>query len=110
MNEKIENNKPVNITLNIGVSFYEEELKENEWGSSNISFEIYYSTKNGIMSVNEIGAFGDRTLINRFQDKRGRGITLKEMLENVEEISQMTLKEFREKIGYALLEGENNKK
>lgn len=108
MKENIENNKPINITLNIGVSFYEEEPKENQWGSNDISFEIYYNTKNGIMNVNEVGAFGDRTLINRFQDKRGRGITLKEMLENVEQISQMSLKEFREMVGYSLLKkGEN---
>ena len=44
------------------------------------------------------GAFGDSTLVARFQDKRGRGITLKEMLENIEEISNMTYKEFKEKI------------
>lgn len=108
MKENIENNKPVNITLNIGVSFYEEESKENQWGSNDVSFEIYYNTKNGVMSVNEIGAFGDRTLINRFQDKRGRGITLKEMLENIEEISEMTYKEFRKIVGFSLFrEGEN---
>lgn len=108
MKKNIENNKPVNITLNIGVSFYEEEPKENQWGSNDVSFEIYYNTKNGIMDVSEVGAFGDRTLINRFQDKRERGITLKEMLENVEQISQMSLKEFREIVGYSLLKkGEN---
>lgn len=33
-----------------------------------------------------------------YQDRRGRGITLKEMLENIEEISNMTYKEFKEKI------------
>lgn len=102
MKENIENNKPINITLNIGVSFYEEEPKENQWGSNDVSFEIYYNTKNGIMDVSEVGAFGDRTLINRFQDKRGRGITLKEMLENIEEISGMTYKEFRKLVGFSL--------
>ena len=108
MRENIENNKPISITLDIGVSFYEEEPKENQWGSNDISFEIYYNTKNGIMDVNEVGAFGDRTLINRFQDKRGRGITLKEMLENIEEISQMTYKEFRNLVGFSLFrEGGN---
>ena len=108
MNKEIENNKPVNITLNIGVSFYEEEPKENQWGSNDVSFEIYYSTKNGVMNISEIGAFGDRTLINRFQDKRGRGITLKEMLENIEEISKMTYKEFRKIVGFSLFrEGDN---
>ena len=108
MKKNIENNKPINITLNIGVSFYEEEPKENQWGSNDVSFEIYYNTKNGVMSVNEIGAFGDRTLINRFQDKRERGITLKEMLENIEEISEMTYKEFRKIVGFSLFrEGEN---
>jgi len=109
MKENIENNKPINITLDIGISFYEEESKENQWGSNDISFEIYYNTKNGVMSVNEVGAFGDRTLINRFRDRRGRGITLKEMLENIEEISQMTYKEFREKVAFALLEEEARK-
>lgn len=108
MKENIENNKPINITLNIGIPFYEEEAKKNQWGSNDITFEIYYNTKNGIMNVSKVGAFGDRTLINRFQDRRGRGITLKEMLENIEEISQMTYKEFREKVAYALLEEENN--
>ena len=46
MKENIEDNKPVNITLNIGISFYEEEPEENQWGSNDISFEIYYNTKN----------------------------------------------------------------
>lgn len=46
----------------------------------------------------EIGAFGDSTLIKSFQDRRGRGITITEMLENLQEISQMTYKEFKEKI------------
>lgn len=108
MDEKIENNKPVNITLNIGISFYEEEPKENQWGSNDISFEIYYNTKWGIMEVFEVGAFGDRTLINRFQDRRGRGITLEEMLENIKEISQMNYKEFRDKIVYASSKERNN--
>ena len=108
MKENIENNKPISITLDIGISFYEEEPEENQWGSNNVSFEIYYNTKNGIMDVSEVGAFGDRTLINRFQDKRGRGITLKEMLENIEEISKMTYKEFRKLVGFSLYrEGDN---
>lgn len=50
------------------------------------------------MQVHEIGAFGDSTLVARYQDRRGRGITLQEMLENIEEISNMTYKEFNEKI------------
>ena len=50
------------------------------------------------MRIFEIGAFGDSTLIKQFQDRRGRGITLSEMLENIEEISNMTYKEFKEKI------------
>ena len=50
------------------------------------------------MQVHEIGTFGDSTLVAMYQDRRGRGITLKEMLENIEEISNMTYKEFKEKI------------
>lgn len=95
--EKI-NNKPVNNILKYEIVFYEEPPKENTFGSNDISYEIYYDTKSGIMQVIEIGAFGDGTLVARYQDKRGRGITLKEMLENIEEISNMTYQEFKQKI------------
>ena len=50
------------------------------------------------MQVFEVGSFGDRTLVARYQDIRGIGITLKEMLENIEEKANMTYKEFKEKI------------
>ena len=94
----IDNNKPANNILKYNVVFYEEEAKPNTWGSNNIIYEIWYDTKDGIMQVHEIGAFGDSTLVAMYQDRRGRGITLKEMLENIEEISNMTYKEFKEKI------------
>lgn len=94
----IDSNKPANNILKYTVVFYEEELKPNTWGSNNVAYEIFYDTKNGIMQVHEIGAFGDSTLVAMYQDRRGRGITLKEMLENIEEISNMTYKEFQERI------------
>ena len=65
-------------------------------GSNSVIYEIYYSE--GIMSIIEIGAFGDGTLVKRFNDRRNRGITLDEMLENIKELSQMTYKEFKEKV------------
>ena len=108
MKEHADNNKPINITMKIEITFYEEETGENEWGSNDICYEMYYNTKDGILNLHEVGAFGDRTLIKRFQDRRGRGITLKEMLENVEEISQMTYREFKEAVGLALLKGADN--
>lgn len=92
------NNKPVNNIINYTVVFYEEEPEPNTFGSNDIIYEIFYSTKTGIMQVDEVGAFGDRTLVGRYQDRRGRGITLDEMLENIKEISEMTYKEFKEKI------------
>ena len=92
------NNKPVNNIINYTVIFYEEEPKPNTFGSNDIMYEIFYSTKTGIMQIDEIGAFGDRTLVARYKDKRDRGITLDEMLENIKEISEMTYKEFKEKI------------
>lgn len=95
---EIDNNKPVNNILRYSVIFYEEPPKENTFGSNNISYEIYYDTKTGIMKVVEIGAFGDGTLVGVYNDKRGRGITLDEMLENIQEIANMTYKEFKEKI------------
>lgn len=95
---EIDNNKPVNNILRYNVIFYEEPPKENTFGSNNISYEIYYDTKTGIMKVVEIGAFGDGTLVGVYNDKRGRGITLDEMLENIQEIANMTYKEFKEKI------------
>lgn len=50
------------------------------------------------MNVTEIGAFGDRTLIKQLQDRRGKVITVNEMLENIQGIKKMTYKEFKEKI------------
>lgn len=94
----IDNNKPVNNILRYTVVFYEEPLQKDIWGSNNVMYEIYYTSKDGIMQIHEIGAFGDSTLVAMYQDRRGRGITLKEMLENIEEISNMTYKEFQEKI------------
>lgn len=94
----IDNNKPVNNILKYTIIFYEEETKPNTWGSNNVEYELYYNSKDGIMQVNEIGAFGDSTLVAMYRDRRNRGITLKEMLENIEEISNMTYKEFKEKI------------
>lgn len=94
----IENNKPTNNILKYTIVFYEEETKPNTWGSNNVVYEIWYNTKDEIMQVHEIGAFGDGTLIASYRDRRGRGITLKEMLENIEEISNMTYKDFKEKI------------
>lgn len=94
----IDSNKPANNILKYTVVFYEEEPKPNTWGSNNVAYEIFYGTKEGIMQVFETGAFGDATLVARYQDRRGRGITLKEMLENIEEISNMTYKEFQERI------------
>lgn len=95
----IDDYKPVNNVIRYTVVFYEEPSKKDTWGSNDVMYEIYYNSKDGIMQVDEIGAFGDSTLVAMYQDRRGRGITLKEMLENIEEISNMTYKEFKEKIG-----------
>lgn len=94
----IDNNKPVSISINTTITFYEEAPKRDAWGSNNVIYELYYNTEDGILNVTEIGAFGDKTLIKRFQDKRGRGITVDEMLENIQGIKDMTYKEFKEKI------------
>lgn len=94
----IDNNKTVNNILRYTVVFYEEPPQKDTWGSNNVMYEIYYTSKDGIMQIHEIGAFGDSTLVAMYKDRRGRGITLKEMLENIEEISNMTYKEFKEKI------------
>lgn len=94
----INNNKPVSISINTTITFYEEAPKRNTFGSNEVGYELYYNTKNGILQVLELGSFGDRTLVKRFQDRRGRGITVDEMLENIQEIKEMTYKEFKEKI------------
>lgn len=94
----IDNNKPQEIILKQTIIFYEEEPEPNTWGNNNIVYEIYYSSKNGIMQVEKVDSFGDRTLVARYQDRRNRGITIKEIIENIEEISNMTYKEFKEKI------------
>lgn len=94
----INNNKPVEVVIDTKIIFYKDKPKPNTWGSSIVAYELFYDTKTGILNVAEIGAFGDSTLVKRLQDRRGRGITLQEMLENIQEISQMTYKEFKEKI------------
>lgn len=94
----IDNNKIVRKTLISTITFYEEKPTPFTWGSNDIAYEIYYDSITGAMAISEIGAFGDRTLIRRFQDRRGRGITEDEMLENIKEIFNMTYKEFKEKI------------
>lgn len=91
------NNNKADITISAKLCFYSEKPHPNIWGSNNIAYEVYYDTKTGIMQVFEFGAFGDATLVGRFNDRRGRGITLPEMLENIQEISNMTLEEFRAK-------------
>lgn len=91
----IENNKPVNNIIRYIVVFYEEPPKEGTWRSNDIVYELSYDTKNGIVQIFEQGAFGDSTLVGQFWDKRGRGITLDEMLENIKEISEMSYKDFK---------------
>lgn len=91
-------NKAVCKRLILSLTFYEDVPNINSFGTNTIAYEIIYRYDKGIMSILEIGAFGDRTLIKRFQDKRGRGITEDEMLENIKEISNMTYEEFKEKI------------
>lgn len=94
----IDNNKPVNIIIETTIVFYKEPPKRDTWGSNNVIYELYYNTEDGILNVTEIGAFGDGTLVKRLQDRQGRGITVNEMLENIQEIKNMTYKEFKEKI------------
>ena len=94
----IDNNKPQEIILQQTVVFYEEEPEPNTWGSNSIAYELYYCSRDGLLQIFEIGAFGDRTLVARYQDRRNRGITIKEMIENIEQISNMTYKDFKEKI------------
>ena len=91
----IENNKPVNNIIRYTVVFYEEPPKEGTWGSNDIVYELSYDTKKGIVQVLEQGAFGDCKLVRQFWDRRGRGITLDEMLENIKEISEMSYKDFK---------------
>lgn len=94
----IENNKPVNNIIRYTIVFYEEEPKPNAWGSNDIVYKLVYDTKKGIAQVFEQGAFGDCTLVGQFWDRRGRGITLDEMLENIKEISEMSYEDFKKKI------------
>ena len=95
------NNKPVEVAINTKIIFYKDKSNPNTGGNLTLAYEAYelfFDTKTGILNVAEIGAFGDRTLVKRFQDRRGRGITLQEMLENIQEIAEMPYKEFKEKI------------
>ena len=98
MKQCIDNNKPVKKYIKLYLCFYKEELKPDTWGSADVAYEIYYWYDEGIMTVEKIDSFGDRTLVKQFRDKRNRGITEDEMLENIKELSNMTYKEFKEKV------------
>lgn len=102
------NEKVKNIVISCEVIFYKEPPEPNTFGNNDIAYQIYYHTDTGIMRVFEIGAFGDATLVRSFKDRRDRGITLKEMLENIEEISKMNYKEFKEKILFCEKEVDKN--
>ena len=93
-----EDNKAEEIHLELTLVFKKDEPKPNTWGSDGIVYKINYYYENGIMEVWSRGAFGDWTLEKRFHDRRNRGITEDEMLENIKQISNMTYKEFKEKI------------
>lgn len=102
MNYKdIENNKPkikirqTEKLIIVYLTFYEDEQNENTWGTSSIRYEIVYIYETGTMQIWEIGAFGDATLVSQYRDRRGRGITESEMLENIEEFKNMTFKNFK---------------
>lgn len=94
----IDKNKVCNNIIRYAIVFYEEPPKRDTWGSNNVVYELDYDSKDGIIRVWEQGAFGDSTLIAQFRDRRNRGITLDEMLENIKEISKMTYREFKENI------------
>ena len=94
----IENNNPVNNIIRYTVVFYEEPPKGGTWGSNDIVYELYYHSKDGIMQVWKQDAFGDSSLVASYNDRRGRGITLDEMLENIKEISEMSYKDFKKVI------------
>ena len=95
--KKINNDAQINLrTLTLSLSFFlKDELFENQ----NLKYEVLYLYSKGIVEIWEIDTFSnEKTLVRRFRDRRGRGITQTEMLENIEEISQMNYKEFKEKL------------
>ena len=88
----LSNNK-ADTTISTKLCFYSEKPQANIWGSNSICYEIYYETKNGIMQIYTIGSFGDATLTKRFGN-----FPIDKALELIEEMSNMTLGEFREKV------------
>lgn len=77
-----------------------------------MEIELYYNSEDGILSVYKTESFGDSTLVARYQDRRGRGITLDEMLENIKGKDEEVLmtKEFLDNIENTSKELENLKK
>lgn len=85
--------------LSLTMVFHKDtNTNPNTWGSDSILYKINYYYENGIMEVWSQGAFGDWTLERKFRDRRNRGITEDEMLENIKEISNMDYKELRKKL------------
>jgi len=92
------NIKAEDIRLSLTLIFQKDTSSLGTWGSNEIVYKINYYYENGIMEVWSRGAFGDWTLENSFRDRRNRGITEDEMLENIKEMSKMTYEEFKEKL------------
>lgn len=88
----------MNKILTLTIIFKEDEPIPNTWGSDAIVYEVRYNYKNQILEIWHQGSFGDWTLEKRFQDRRGRGITEDEMLEDIKEIANMNFNEFKKKV------------
>lgn len=63
--DEINDKKTISTKISVTITFYEKSAKKDTWGSNNISYELYYNTKKGILDVFEIGAFGDSTLVKK---------------------------------------------
>ena len=78
--------------LNLTMTF-KEGNPAYSWGNDHIAYEIHYFYETGILQIQRVEAFGDRTLIGKFQDKEGR-----EMLDALLEIAEMDYERFKKEV------------
>lgn len=68
------------------------------WGSNDVAYEVYINIDTGNIDVEEIGSFGDRTFVVRFEHPEHREVTEQEVGTVINNFKNMTYERFKEMI------------
>lgn len=89
--EDLSKKKPL-VRFSADIIFYQQEPQPHEWGSESIVYNFHFI--DGVILIEEVGAFGDRTLLRRYKHIANKGFTLEEALNLLADFSKMTYEEF----------------